>query len=271
MTEPIAVEIETAPDWNIVLVGGNEDVQAQMRRKLSSVNISIGAIWTDPRHIQTTFPARCNGLLILKDFTSHNLAERSRDAAVKAGVRWAYIQRKWASTLNALSVTGFIPPTAGSVGHRGGRISKVENKLIRTFVAHATGKRVTVEASARVQAAIKMMDNPRLRSLHQAIGSIPLAALLEAPPRETDSDEPIDVTPQSTPQDPEPEDMSKPTLAVNVQTVPQTPSKPTREELIELLKMTALELMSDHHVFEIHISEKTGINLKVMEHLTVKL
>ena len=74
--------------------------------------------------------------------------------------------------------------------------------------------------------------------------------------------------------DEEETEMSKPNLSVNVQTVPAAPAAPakkTRAELIESLKLTALELLSDHHVITIQISEQAGIQIQVMEQLNVKL
>jgi hypothetical protein len=259
--EPIIVELDDPTEWNVVLVGGNDAIFQLLRSKLANVNITIGAHWVDSKQVQTRVPDRCNGLLILKDFTSHTLADKAKECAEMSGTRWAYITRKWAQTSVALAATGFISPAMGlgPAAHKSGRVSKAGTKVLRTIVAHATGRRVTVEQSkklfAAVSAAPKILTPPQMdQPLSEYVDHV-----LAQP------------TPQVTLQDPEPEAMAKPALTVNVQTIPQPASKPTRDELIELLKMTAVELLTDHHVVEIRITEADGIQLKVMEQLTVKL
>lgn len=263
MSDIIEVDIEPPmPEWNVVLVGGNDAIFQLLRNKLADVNITIGAHWIESKHVQSRVPDRCNGLLILKDFTSHTLAEKAKDCAEISGTRWAYITRKWAQTSVALAATGFISPAMGMVpaAHKSGRVSKAGTKVLRTIVAHATGRRVTVEQSKRLFAAVAsapksltppQMDQPLSAYVDQILG---------------DSKSTQHVTLQE-----EPEAMSKPSLAVNVQTVAPTPNRRTRADLIESLKLVALELLTDHGVVEIRVSEADGIQIKVVEQLNVKL
>jgi hypothetical protein len=61
----------------------------------------------------------------------------------------------------------------------------------------------------------------------------------------------------------------KPNLTVNIQPVER--KGPSRADLIEALRMTAIELFAGHAVVEIRITEAEGIQIRVMEQLTVKL
>lgn len=271
MTDTIQVEVDSPmPEWTVVLVGGNEDVYQQMRRKLAGVNITVGAWWEGPRDVQTRVPDRCNGLLVLKDFVSHTLADKAKECADRTGVRWAYITRKWSQTMVALAATGFIPPAVGlaSPSSGSGRPSKVGNKLVRSFVSQATGKRVTVEQGGRVFAAMQSVTSAEAR----AMGDLPFASFVAAALHGESKSSP-EVTQQVTTEVTAQEEpaMSKPSLSVNVQTIPISPSRPSRADLIEALKITALELMTAHSVVDIRISEAEGIQIKVMEQLNVKL
>ena len=254
--------------WNLLIVGGNDDVVKQITRHLNAHGVTVGAHWETPRDVQTTIPKKCNGVIILKDFTSHILAEQSRAIASKQGIPFCITVRKWASMSLALSVVGFLPHTAAQpTAPIGGRLSVAKKRVVQQFMRATKGKDIPDDDAA-------WMFEVATSNTLEVAGALLAEKFGEFRSPQSQVEGTTEVAPEVTPQVEENEDMGKPNLTVSVQTVP-TPApasrKPTREELIEALKLTALELMSEHNVTDIHVCEATGITLKVMEQVNVKL
>jgi hypothetical protein len=89
-----------------LLVGGVDDVYRVVRRSLEKYGIDIIEHWaSDRKRIPSALPVSCEAVIILKDMTSHNLADTGRDLAKKSSLPWCMTSRKWAVMHEDISKT----------------------------------------------------------------------------------------------------------------------------------------------------------------------
>lgn len=244
----------------LLLVGGNADVKKQIEKHLADFGVRICAHWETSRDVRTTPPKGCTAVLTLKDFISHTLAEQAHTLAARHDLPWCSGTRKWAQLSLALSATGILPLMGMDTGNTRARPSALHTAQARQVIKAFNGRRITKKEAQTLYEAAKKPEFLRVDPYTSEVLSAQVIRI---------ADQVVDqVEDQVTTQVEELEAM-KPNLTVNIQPVER--KGPSRADLIEALRMTAIELFAGHAVVEIRITEAEGIQIRVMEQLNVKL